>query len=126
MQMGQFDKAEETYLAHINFIDQLKRPPHNLWVEDWSVRRKDEYAETYVNLGNLRFSRGDLKGAEMYYQKSLGENPDWVNGVKNLAILYSREGRRDAAEAAWRKLQKLAPGDPDVQRVFQLRPPPQQ
>lgn len=122
MQLGRFDKAEETYLAHIDFMEKLKHPPHNLWVEDWSVRRKHEYAETYVNLGNLRFTRGDSKGAETYYQKALEQRPDSVSAVKNLAILYSRENRRADAEAAWRRLQKLAPGDPDVQKIFQVRP----
>jgi len=123
MQLGQPDKAEEAYLAHLNFPEKLKTPPYNAWVEDWTVRRKDEYAETFVNLGNLRFMRGDAAGAEKYYQQALGLSPNSVNALKNLAILYGREGKRDPAVALWQKLRSIAPQDADVQRVFQAPPP---
>jgi tetratricopeptide (TPR) repeat protein len=122
MQLGQQDKAEAMYRAHLEYPEKLKQPPYNAWVEDWAVRRKDEYAETCVNLGNLYFTKGDLAGAEKYYQQALKLSPNAVNALKNLAILYGQQGKRDAAIAQWQKLQSIAPRDPDVQRVFQMQP----
>ncbi|MHB9155179.1 MAG: O-antigen ligase family protein [Endomicrobiales bacterium] len=122
LQMGHPDKAEETYRAHLDFMEKLKQPPYNTYVEDWPVRRKDEYAETCVNLGNLRFSMNDLKKAEDYYQQALQWNPHWVNALKNLAMLYGHQGRNADAAAQWQKLKAIVPQDPDVQRVFQARP----
>jgi tetratricopeptide (TPR) repeat protein len=119
MQLGQQDKAEQAYLDHVNFPEKLKLPPHNAWVEDWTIRRKGEYAETYLNMGNLRFMRNDFKKAEEYYKKSIELVPEYVSAMKNLAILYGRTNRQKLAIATWEKVRFYAPNDPDVQRVFQ-------
>lgn len=121
MQLGQPDKAEEMYRAHLEFPEKLKRPPYNAWVEDWSQRRKSEYAETCVNIGNIHFMRGDLPGAEKYYLQAIERDPNTVNGMKNLAILYGRQGKQEPAIQLWQKLRVVAPQDPDVQNVFRVR-----
>ena len=118
MQLGEPEKAEQVYLDHVNFPEKLKLPPHNAWVEDWSVRRKGEYAETYLNLGNLRFMKNDFKKAEEYYKKSIELVPEYISAMKNLAILYSRTGRQKLAIETWEKVRFYAPSDPDVQKVF--------
>lgn len=118
MQMGRPDKAEEAYLAHLNFPQKLKEPPHSAWVEDWTVRRKKEYAETCVNLGNLKFMQNKIEEAQNYYERAVGFDPDSVSAMKNLAVIYGRTGRVPDASALWQKLRTIAPQDPDVQRVF--------
>ncbi len=117
-EMGQPDKAEDVYKAHLEYPEKLKQPPHNAWVEDWTVRRRDEYAETYLNLGNLRYMNNDLDGAEKYYERSIELSPNSVNALKNLATVYARKGRMDKAGEVWQQLRKTAPNDPDVQRMF--------
>jgi len=118
MQLGDEAKAEQMYLDHISFPEKLKYPPHNAWVEDWAIRRKDEYAESYLDLGNSRFMKGDLKKSEEYFKKALELVPDYVNAMKNLAILYSRTNRQELAIKTWQKIRFLAPNDPDVVKVF--------
>lgn len=122
MQLGEPDKAEAAYKAHLSFPEQLQRSPHNAWVEDWSVRRKEDYAETYTNLGNLRFMRNDIAGARMYYEQAVGMNPSAVVAMKNLASIYARMGQREKAAAQWQKIRAMAPQDPDVLRVFSAPP----
>lgn len=122
IQMGQPDKAEAIYLAHLEYPEQLKKPPHNAWVENWQARRTEEYAETCVNLGNLKFLNNDFKSAETWYRKALEYNPNGVNAMKNLAVLYGRQGRMQDATALWYKLREIAPRDADVQRMFSQPP----
>jgi tetratricopeptide (TPR) repeat protein len=119
MQLGQKDKAEQVYLEHLNFPDKLKLPPHNAWVEDWARRRKREYTETCVNLGNLHFMANDEANAEKYYRKAIEFDPESTVALKNLAAIYGRRGDIKNASALWQNLRKLNPNDPDVKRVFQ-------
>jgi len=122
MQLGDYAKAEQAYLDHINFPEKLQSPPHSIWKEDWAKRKVDEYAETYINLGNMKFMRGDLKSAEQYYKKAAEMSPNSINAIKNLAVLYSRTGRMEEAKAMWFKARDLAPQDPDVLRTFGVAP----
>ncbi|OIO75809.1 MAG: hypothetical protein AUJ85_02080 [Elusimicrobia bacterium CG1_02_37_114] len=146
VQLGDMKKAEETYFRHIYTSDKLIHNDgsertflsqqlgrevgpqfcadihdghyHSLAWEDWGGRRKEEYAETYVNLGNLRFLTNDFSGAEKYYSKALEMVPDYINALKNLAIVFGKVGREAESVSVWNRLRLLNPQDPDVQRVF--------
>ncbi|MBN1622694.1 MAG: O-antigen ligase family protein [Endomicrobiales bacterium] len=118
MQLGQPDKAEEIYLAHLNYPEKLKEPPHNAWVEDWSRRRKVNYSETCVNLGNLYVMQEKTEKGEEYYKKAAEYDPKSVNALKNLAIIYGRKNQVQDAIEVWKKLRKIAPNDPDVKKMF--------
>jgi tetratricopeptide (TPR) repeat protein len=52
-QVGDFQRARDEYEQHLNFPKKLQEKPYNIYVENWQDRRKKEYADTYVNLGNL-------------------------------------------------------------------------
>lgn len=122
MQLGEYDKAENAYLAHIKFPEQLRKPPHSIWDEDWYKRRPEEYAETYINLGNMKFMRNDFKASEEYYKDALKLSPTSINAVKNLAVLYSRTGRMEEAKKEWFAAREISPQDPDVMRTFGMAP----
>jgi tetratricopeptide (TPR) repeat protein len=145
-QLGDMKKTEETYLRHIYTMDmfrngkeemkwvyeQLGEPLpedireceihrgkyHSLLREDWGSRRRLEYSETFVNLGNLRFLAKDPAKAEQYYSEALKLNPDNINGLKNFAVLYARTGNHDKALSLWQRVRSLNPDDPDVKKVF--------
>lgn len=118
LQLGEPDKAEQAYLAHLEYPLLMVKPPHSIWKEDWTKRRPEERAETYVNLGNLKFSQNNLKAAEDYYLKSLSESPNALNAIKNLTVLYSRQGKMDKVKEMWFRAKDIAPRDPDVMRAF--------
>ncbi|MCX5781974.1 MAG: O-antigen ligase family protein [Elusimicrobia bacterium] len=121
MQLGEKNKAENAYKMHIDFPSKLKLPPHNAWVEDWASRRKNEYAETYINLGNLRFLDNDFNQAEKYYKQAIDLVPDYVSAMKNLALLYAKTNRKKLAEEYWQKIRVISPNDPDVLKVFGIK-----
>jgi len=145
LQLGDNKKAEETYLRHL-YTDKMLYKKGNRemqWVyeqmsekftgqeceihngdyhclawEDWGKRRSQDYSETCMNLGNLKFLDNDLKNAEKYYKKAVEYSPNNTASIKNLAILYTKTGRHNDSIALWNKIRELNPQDPDVQRIF--------
>lgn len=118
-ELNQPDKAEEILVEHLNFPERMQKPPYNVWKEDWARRRGQDYSETCLNLGNYAFMRNDIKKAESYYKRAVEFYPGAVNALKNLAIIYSKQGNYKAATEYWNRVRMIAPQDPDVQRVFQ-------
>lgn len=104
IQRGNFQKAEEMYLAAVDRRD----PP------DYRQTRP----EATINLGNLKYMQGDIKGAKEWYEKTLEFEPNNVTALKNLAVIYGRLGQHQEAQNAWIRLRSIAPNDEDVKRVF--------
>jgi putative inorganic carbon (HCO3(-)) transporter len=77
--VGNFDEAEKTLKAHLNYSKSLQNPPHNFWTEDWSQRRNTEYSETYMHLSTLYTHRGRFEDAKKAYNKALDLNPFNLN-----------------------------------------------
>jgi tetratricopeptide (TPR) repeat protein len=92
IQVGDFDKAEKTLFAHLEYPKKLWEHPHNFWVEDWSSRRKSDYSETYNQLGYLYLVQKKFDKAENMYLKALELNLYNINAKKNLALLYGGLG----------------------------------
>ena len=147
IQMGEIKKAEETYWRHLYTKDALTTkgneekewvsknigrpaesvPPeceihksvyHSFYREDWGKRRDYEFAETYINLGNLKYMQGDAKTAEAYYVKALELKKDNVSALKNLAVIYNKRGQNQEAIRMWQQVQQINPQDPDLQKVM--------
>jgi O-antigen ligase len=145
IQLGDFIKAEESYLRHIYTMDMFKNGKEEMkWVyeqmglpmtnvqeceihkgkyhcaswEDWGKRRKPEYSETYVNLGNLAIMTNNIAKSEYYYNKAIEIYPENTVAIKNLATLYTKIGQKDKAMSMWNKLRLINPQDPDLQRIF--------
>jgi tetratricopeptide (TPR) repeat protein len=151
IQMGDYDKAEETYFRHL-YIDkamfvkgndekewvskQLGRPVtsvpdtcemhkgqyHCFYWEDWGIRKPNEFSETYYDLGNLAFMRNNVKKAGEYFEKAVEKNPSNVAALKNLIVIYNKTGRQKDTVQLWHKLKEVAPQDPDVMRAFSTPP----
>lgn len=56
-----------------------------------------------IGMGNVRFGRGDLPGAQAHYLESLRIRPDYAEAHNNLAMVLMLEGRTDEAEALYRE-----------------------
>jgi len=52
------------------------------------------------------------------FQKAVEADPKQVVRYKILAFMYIGIGRRDDALATWKKLQIIAPDDPDLKANF--------
>lgn len=65
-------------------------------------------------LGFSRFSASDFDGARAYYLTVLELDAGQPEALRWLARIASEEGDDVAAVVAWRRLQEVAPDDPDV------------
>lgn len=111
VQLREFDKAEQLYLDYLS--GKNCQNSHRT-----GEPKGHEDPEAYTNLGNLRYVRGNVKGAEEAFQKAVAADGNFVNAIRNLAVLYAREGKQNDSLVFWRRLQALKPDDPDVLRVF--------
>jgi tetratricopeptide (TPR) repeat protein len=60
-------------------------------------------------LGNLYFSKGDLKNAEELYRAALGQQGDYVYARAGLAKVWAARGDTDKAIAEYQKITTLLP-----------------
>ena len=118
MKMGNWQKAEETYRAHLDSANICHRGEHNVLWEDWGTRRKPEYGESAVNLGNVLYYQKRITESEAAYKLSLQFNPGNTQAWRNLAILYGNLQRAQDALNCWRKILELNPNDQDARRIL--------
>ncbi|MCL2799984.1 MAG: O-antigen ligase family protein [Endomicrobia bacterium] len=117
--VGDFAKAEEILYEHIKYVDNLKKPPHSLWVEDWASRRIGDYAETYSQLGNLNMFQGKFEEAKNMYLKALELMPEHIVVKKNLAVAYANLKDNENSNRQWAEIYKIDPNDEDAKRYLQ-------
>jgi len=120
-QVGDFENSEKILLAHLEYPKKLWDYPHNFWVEDWSFRRKDDYSETYNQLGFSYIAQKKFDKAEAMYLKALDLNFHNINARKNLALLYGGLGKKDKARQQWIEVYRINPNDKDAIKYTRVR-----
>jgi tetratricopeptide (TPR) repeat protein len=93
-------------------------PGNNVLREDWHRTHRHFSAEVFENLGNVRFTRGRYDQALRAFKMAVWKDPGNVRAWKNLALVYARLGDQANVIKTWSHIQRLAPNDPDVQKVF--------
>jgi len=117
--LGNWQKAEEMYKLHLDSPNICKRGPHNIMWEDWGQRRKNDYSESALNLGNLLLLEGRFTEAEEAYKLSINYNPENVNAWRNLGMLYKKMNRLPEAYNAFSKVLSLNPNDVEVKSIIE-------
>ena len=107
--------AEQAYTESL-YAWQCRIPENDLY-EHWNATHRHFSSEMFENLGNVRFMRGKLPDAARAYRMSLWQDPKNVRVMKNLAAVLSKMGRHAEVIGFWNQIRRLAPQDPDVQRV---------
>ncbi len=64
-----------------------------------------------MGLGNVRYSQGDLVGAENAFRQAVELKPSQAEGWNNLAYALAGQGRQDEAIEAAREAVRLSPGN---------------
>jgi tetratricopeptide (TPR) repeat protein len=74
--------------------------------------------------GNMFFAKGlahleseDLVGAEQAFKRTIEIEIDYIPALHNLGTIYERQGRLDEAEAAYLRVQELAPHMSTIEAV---------
>lgn len=132
--LGNHAQMALLYIRRKDFesVTRLYEDALHLYQMKLIYRFPDREAEILVNLGKahyLRFMEShapgrilsedpDVKASEECFEQALHYDPQRRDAAKDLAILYTREGRRDKARAYWERLRQMNPQDPDVQAVF--------
>jgi tetratricopeptide (TPR) repeat protein len=140
IQLGDFDKAEQTYIDHLQ-ARECKKPYHQIfdgfYVKIWNNKNRYDLASIYhthdvVNvarpegwmfLGDYEaYVRTNLPRAEEAYRRAVEIRPDNVDFMKRLATFYQRSNRIPEATECWKKVYALNPQDPDVQKLIHVQP----
>ncbi|MDD3053959.1 MAG: O-antigen ligase family protein [Endomicrobiia bacterium] len=116
-QTGDLQKAKQEYEQHINFPKLLQEKPYNLYVENWKDRRKNEYSQTYINLGNLDYVMNKVDLSEQDFIKSLELQPNNPEALKNLTAIYKKKNDRVKYNEIVKILKQLYPTDPYVEQI---------
>ena len=67
-----------------------------------------EKAKIYYRLGNVYIDGGDLSRAEYAYNRALEIDPNLVNAMHNLAVVYRRQKRMTLYVKTYKKSQRLS------------------
>jgi tetratricopeptide (TPR) repeat protein len=67
-----------------------------------------EKAKIYFRLGNVYIDGGDLARAEYAYNRALEMDPNYVNAMHNLAVVYRRQKKMSLYVKTYKKSQRLA------------------
>ena len=67
-----------------------------------------EKAMIYYRLGNVYIDGGDLSRAEYAYNRALEMDPNFVNAMHNLAVVYRRQKRMSLYVKTYKKSQRLS------------------
>ena len=116
-QSGQFELAEKEYLEHINYPRKLQEKPHNFYKEDWMIRRKPEYAQTFLYLGGLEFMMNKIDNAEQMFIEALKYVPNNLDGLKSLSTVYIKKQDNAKYKEIVKILKQLYPQDEYVKTL---------
>lgn len=94
LRSGYLDKADEAFTA------ALARNPGDLSLQN--------------DLANLALMRGDTTTAVLRFQSLLRQDSTFADAWLNLGIIYAMEGRTEHARAAWQRVLRYKPDDPDA------------
>ncbi|MBR3654373.1 MAG: O-antigen ligase family protein [Elusimicrobia bacterium] len=117
IQSGHPDLAEKEYLDQLNFPNSLQEKPHNFHKENWKERRREEYAQTCIYLGNLEFNMNNLDNAEKSYIESLKYVPNNIEGLKNLSVVYIKTNNKEGYKEVYNLLKQIYPEDEYVKQM---------
>jgi hypothetical protein len=78
------------------------------------------FSRAWIKLGMTYYSATELNLSLDAFQKAVAANPKQVVPYKILAFMYIGVGKRDDAIATWKKLQTIAPDDPDLKANFSV------
>jgi len=69
-------------------------------------------AKIYYRLGNVYIDGGDLARAEYAYNRALKMDPNFVNAMHNLAVVYRRQKKMSLYVKTYKKSQRLSIKNP--------------
>lgn len=115
LRLGKLGEAEEFFRHALRVNPRFLRAKEKLALLLMRAERYEEaerlldppqndFADLLKILGDIKFYRGDLEGAERHYRKSLDLNAEYSEASLSLALTLRKEGRDEEADAMLRRL----------------------
>ncbi|MCO4792510.1 MAG: tetratricopeptide repeat protein [Bacteriovoracaceae bacterium] len=76
-------------------------------VMDALFKKYKKHPGYWNQVGTCFFLQGNMRGALLYYNKSLGFNKNYAPPINNLGVIYQREGREQKALLAFKRASEL-------------------
>jgi tetratricopeptide (TPR) repeat protein len=80
------------------------------------VQRSDRFADVFDMLGVIAHAKGDLAGAEKFFERAVALNPSYTEALLNLAVTYNDLGKYAEARKVYARMRDLGarPGGPQL------------
>ena len=82
-----------------------------------AVLYEDRNSNMFFAKGLAHLEADDLHSAERAFKKAVEIERDYIPALHNLGLVYERQGRLDEAEAAYLRVQELAPHMSSIEAV---------
>ena len=122
-------KDNEGLVKIREFIEKHPKVRNGWFILGWALRKLGRFNDALeafkkaIDLGGTDtdtqneiaicyMETGDLKAAQKNLELALGEDPESIKIISNLGILALKNGRQEEAEAFFRTVLELDPGDP--------------
>jgi hypothetical protein len=92
--------VESRYLIAVSGLERARRPGEAELAYAAALERWPSSLGAWIGLGNSRYARGDLAGAEAAFREATLRHPDSAAAFHNLAEVLGEVGRDDEASAA--------------------------
>lgn len=76
-------------------------------VMDALFKKYKNHPAYWNQIGTCFFLQGNMRGALLYYNKSLSLNKNYAPPINNLGVIYQRDGREQKALLAFKKASEL-------------------
>jgi tetratricopeptide (TPR) repeat protein len=87
------------------------RPSEAMAAYARAVRLSPERWDAHFGFGCAAEAAGDAQVASEHYFRALDRNPQAVSALNNLGVLFVRQGKLEAAIAAWEEVVRIVPYD---------------
>jgi putative inorganic carbon (HCO3(-)) transporter len=100
--------------------DYHKRQHYLIATEDWAKRRANEYSESYLQLGNIKYMQHNFAEAEKYFRRAIDRDKNNFQAWKNIIILYRQTNQTEKLKNIVQQYQKFFPQDQTLSQLGKI------
>ncbi len=97
--------------------DYHKRQHYLLATEDWARHRANEYSDSYLQLGNIKYAKKDYTQAEKFYLRAIKRYKENYTAWKHLFVLYKETNQSEKIAQLINTYKKQFPDDQQLSRL---------
>ncbi len=115
-------RIEPDYMLALNNLGALLTETENAqWIVDQflkPVMSPWQLARVFNSAATIFLKAEDRASAEAYFQKAVGADPDYIDGLYNLGLVLALENKYRAAADVYARILAARPGEAEAQRRY--------